>query len=96
MCQTKNSSGVPMLSLLTSSCIAYVCGIDGVQSRGGFKDSKGRLGANIMKDGSADSLHGTGVEENSHPCVKNHYSKGFLHFILRPTHVIILYCTILY
>jgi hypothetical protein len=36
---------------------------------GGFKDSKGKGGANSMQDGAVDLQHGTGVEGNTQPCI---------------------------
>jgi hypothetical protein len=43
--------------------------------------SKERGCVNIVQDGADDLQHGTGVEGNSLPCIKDHYpSKGFLYF----------------
>jgi hypothetical protein len=41
----------------------------------GFKDIKGRAGANIVRDEAVDSQHGTGLEGNSHLCTKDNYPK---------------------
>jgi hypothetical protein len=66
LCRSKNSSGVPKLSFACFICIAYVCGMNGCDQGVGFKESKGRVGDNIMQDGTVDLQHGTGVEGNSH------------------------------
>ncbi len=49
-------------------------------------NGKGR--ANTVQEGAIDLQNGTGVEGNSYPCIKRHYScKGFL---LLKTHLLII------
>jgi hypothetical protein len=55
----------------TGKCL----GVRGSEQGGGFKDGKGWGEANIMQDGRADLLHGTGVDGNLHPYVQGHHSK---------------------
>jgi hypothetical protein len=40
---------------------------------GGFKDGEGRVGANVMQDGTVDLQHGTRVDGDSHPCIRGDY-----------------------
>jgi hypothetical protein len=47
----------------------------GCDQEDGFKDSKGRGGANVTQDGTVDLQHGTGVDENLHQCIQGQYPK---------------------
>jgi hypothetical protein len=70
-----------LYDLLLNS-VSHTCvGLVGSNQRGGLKDGDGRGGANIMQDGIVDLQHGTGVDEDSNPCIRGHYSKlGFFAF----------------
>ncbi len=57
---------------LLISCITYECWIKGGAQEDGFKDSKGRGGANITQVGSVDMQHGTGGDGKLQPCIKGH------------------------
>ncbi len=54
----------------------------------GSRIGKGRGRTNSVQEGAIDLQNGTGVEGNSYPCIKRHYScKGFL---LLKTHLLII------
>ncbi len=52
----------------------------GCDEGGGFKDSKWEGRGQHHARWEVDLQHGTGMEENSHSCIKGHYTKkAFFH-----------------
>ncbi len=71
--QPKNSSEVFMMSFAHLKIISYIFRKMGCDQESGFKDSKGEVWANTIKDWEVDLQHGTGEEENSHKCIKGYH-----------------------
>jgi hypothetical protein len=66
LCQTKNSSYVPMPSLLVKKLYDMCVELMGSNQE---DESKGKLGegwASTVQDGAVDLQHGTRVDRNSH------------------------------
>ncbi len=77
--QTENSSIVIMYSLSGLKLYHMWVGLIGCDQGGGFKDSRGRCGDNIMQDGVVYWQHGAVVEENLHLCIKSHHPKIYIY-----------------